>query len=982
MKKCNERNVPTKKRSKKLNFKMKFCFLMASFMLFQLSANSVMSQKKMDFEYENVSLKRVLKEIKSQTGYRFFYNVKEIDDNQKTSIDANGETIHEVMMKLSTKVNFDFKINDNQIVLTRKITTSSLNQEREIKGTVKDQDGQSLPGANVLVKGTSTGTQTDLDGNFSISVPEGNETLVISYIGFKSKEINISSTDFVEVVLEESASQLTETVVVGSRNPNRTATETATPVDVIDMAEIVTQSGKIEINEILNFVAPSFNATKQSGTDGADHIDPISLRGLGPDQTLVLINGKRRHQSSLVNLFGTRARGNTGTDLNAIPTTAIERIEILRDGAAAQYGSDAIAGVINIVLKKKAGVEGFVSYGAYKTDTGADLPDGTPNTDGNRLDLAGDGNTFGEDKGFDGQTIKVGFNYGVALGEKGFANFTTEYLNKQKTLRPGFGFRKGFGEAAIEGFNFMANAGYNLSENTELYAFGGRNYRDTDAFAFTRNVPGNRVVVDIYPDGFTPRITSIIVDNAATVGLRSESSGGWKSDVSYTYGSNNFHYFIKGTLNASLQENSPTDFDAGGHSLSQNVLNLDFSKYYDDVLSGMNLAFGAEYRTENFTIFAGEEGSYGLFDVNGVIQTSGDQVIPVDPITGETRPGGSQGFGGYKPADEKDRSRSNFSIYADSEFDISESFLISAAARFENYSDFGGTLNGKLAMRVKASDNFNIRGSVSTGFRAPSLAQIYYGLTFQAFVDGQLQESLLSDNTSRVTRSFGIPELSEEKSVNASLGFTTTIGNLTATLDGYLINVNDRIVLTGRFPADQIPGVSNAQFFANGVDTQTTGVDLVLAWKKRFDDGSISATLSGNLNSMEIKSINNGSLDQDTFFGPVDRAILIASAPDSKFGLNLGYSKKKFTAGISATRFGGVILKNSPDTEDVYTPKIVTDLTLSHDLGSSLNLAIGANNLFNVYPDQQDDGETGGYWDSVQMGFGGAYFYSRLAFNF
>ncbi|SHI90651.1 TonB-dependent receptor [Pseudozobellia thermophila] len=868
-----------------------------------------------------------------------------------------------------------------------------------VSGTVRDGSGEPLPGVNILEKGTTNGTVTDFDGNYSIDVAAG-AVLVFSYIGFNTQEVNTTGQGTIDVTLSEGV-LLDEVMLVGSRSPKRTSTDTAVPVDVIDIAEVATQSGKLEVNELLQYAAPSFNANKQSGSDGADHITPATLRGLGPDQTLVLINGKRRHQSSLINIFGTKGRGNTGTDLNTIPVAAIKRIEILRDGAAAQYGSDAIAGVINIVLKDKTdGVTGTLSYGAYSTNAQGDFPEGTPNTDGYRLDTDKDGNQIGDDQNFDGGSVKAAINYGIGLGETGYVNFTTEYINKNKTLRPGFDFRRGFGEAAVEGFNLMVNAAYPITDKAEIYAFGGRNYRDTDAYAFTRN-GGERVVTSIYPDGFNPRITSNIIDNSISAGFRTEMDSGWKVDISNTYGKNFFHYFIKGTLNASLEEASPTDFDAGGHSLSQNTVNLDFSKYYDDVLEGMNLAFGAEYRTENFVIFAGEPGSYGTFDENGLLITDpSTQSQPTVLIDGEEvpRPGGSQGFPGYGPSNEVDRSRSNFSLYADGELDISEAFLLSAAARFENYSDFGETLNGKLAARLKASDNINIRGSVSTGFRAPSLAQIYYNLRFTNFIGGDAIDQLLSPNNSPVTASFGIDQLNEEKAVNAGLGFTGTFGNFTTTIDGYYIHIKDRIVLTGNFETDT-PGVSAAQFFVNGVDTETTGLDIILAWKKNIDDGRLSATFTGNLNKMDITDVHNGNLDAETFFGERDKAFLLASAPESKLSLNLNYAKNKFDSGLAFTRFSSIALLDFQMLEptadygsfankvaaatDSYNPKIVTDIVLGYQLSESLKLNIGANNIFNEYPDQQDDWvEGGGYWDAVQMGFGGAYYYARLGFTF
>jgi iron complex outermembrane receptor protein len=873
------------------------------------------------------------------------------------------------------------------VLLLFLLNTAFLFAQKEVKGTVKDKTGTALPGVNVVEKGTNNGVSTDYEGGFTIKVKEG-ATLIFSYVGYSTIEKSASDSNLA-ITLDESGGQvLNDVVVVGSRNTKRTVVNSAVPIDVINVKDVTTQSGKLEINELLQYVAPSFNANKQSGSDGADHVDPASLRGMGPDQTLVLINGKRRHQSSLINLFGTRGRGNTGTDLNAIPAASIKRIEILRDGAAAQYGSDAIAGVINIVTNDNVNeLTGSVTYGVFNTNAKGDFLPGTPNTKGFRLDQDGNGNSYGKDQNFDGGSVKIAANYGTSIGSKGgFVNVTGEFLNKNKTLRPSYDFRKGFGDAEIQGVNLFANLAIPISDKTEFYAFGGSNFRNTDAYAFTRN-DGERVVEAIYPGGYTPRITSKINDNSIAAGIRTETSGGWKLDFSNTLGQNKFQYDIKGTLNASLEENSPTEFDAGGHSLLQNTTNFDISKNYADVMSGFNIAFGTEFRVEQFKIFAGEEGSYTTYDTNGQpITDPTTQSAPIDPVSGEPRPGSSQGFPGYSPANEVNESRTNFSLYTDAELDVTEGFMVSGAVRFENYSDFGSTLNGKLASRLKLSDHINMRGSISTGFRAPSLAQVYYNLRFTNFNASGATEVLLAPNDSPVTRAFGIEKLNEEKAINGSLGFTGTFGDFTATVDGYYIKVKDRIVLTGYFDASSLNlGVSEAQFFANGVDTSTHGLDLVLSWKKTYDFGNIGATLVGNINDMKIDEVKNGDLDADTFFGKREKAFLLASAPDSKFGLNLTYSKNKFDGGLAFTRFSKVVLVDYADEDDVYNPRLVTDLTLGYRINKNLKLSIGSNNLFNVYPTKQDEQgntEAGGYWDAVQMGFSGAYYYARLGFNF
>jgi iron complex outermembrane recepter protein len=798
--------------------------------------------------------------------------------------------------------------------------------------------------------------------------------------------------------------ELKEVTLVGSRSVKRTVVNSAVPIDIINIKDVTTQSGKIEINQLLQYVAPSFNATKQSGSDGSDHVDPASLRGLGPDQTLVLINGKRRHQSSLVNIFGTRGRGNTGTDLNAIPATSIKRIEILRDGAAAQYGSDAIAGVINIVLNDNINeLTGAITYGVNETRAQGDYLSGTANTPGFRLDEKGNGNTIGADKKFDGNSLKAGVNYGVKLGSKGgFANFTGEYFNKEKTLRPGFDFRKGFGEAGIKSANIMVNLSLPVTDKIDFYGFGGFSNRDTDAYAFTRN-SGPRVVESIYPGGYTPRITSNIKDFSGAVGFKMKTTNGWKIDLSNAYGKNIFDYTIKGTINASLESNSPKQFKAGGYSLSQNTTNLDFTRSFKPSgFEGFNIAFGAELRLENYQIMAGEVGSYALYSSAGEVVTNPatqfanlvpnpdyDSSIPVsdDNPLQVPRPSGSQGFPGFSPKNVLSEGRTSKSLYIDTELDVTKDFMLSTALRYENYSDFGSTLNWKFAYRLKLDDHINVRSSFSTGFRAPSLAQIYFNTNFTNFTNAGAIEVLLAQNESVVTKGFGIEKLKEEKSINGSIGFTANFKKFTASIDGYLMNIRDRIVLTDYFDASALNlNVNKAQFFVNGVGTRTTGLDLVLSFKETFNKSKISATIAGNINKLEIVNIQNKNLDQATFFGKREIAFLKASAPESKFGLNLNYSYSKFfDAGVAFTRFSAVTLVDYAGDDNYYGNKIVTDATLGFQLVKQLKLSIGANNLLNIYPDKQNENgntEAGGYYDAVQMGFSGAYYFARLGFNF
>ncbi|MEQ9287308.1 MAG: TonB-dependent receptor [Cyclobacteriaceae bacterium] len=881
----------------------------------------------------------------------------------------------------------------------------SMLAEVSINGTVTDEAGEAVIGATVLIKGTTRGTTTDNAGRYTLKANEG-DMIEVSFIGYETFGFEVvSGQTSYPVVLVENIAELGVIYIVGSRNANRSELDSAVPIDVLDVAELASSTGRVEINQILQYAAPSFNATKQSGSDGADHIDPASLRGLGPDQTLVLVNGKRRHQSSLVNIFGTRGRGNSGTDLNAIPASSIKRIEILRDGASAQYGSDAIAGVINIVLNDQTeGVTGGITYGAYSTGVGAGYEEESGET---LYNVEGKQRLDGKEKSFDGNTIRMDLNYGMEVGDDGgFVNVTTEFLSKERTLRPGFSWRKGYGTAAVDGFSFMVNSVVPINEDLEFYAFGGRNYRNTDANAFSRDSfadGDNRSVPSLYPNGFTPRITSVITDGSATAGFRYQMQNGWKVDFYNNYGKNNFHYLIKGTNNASLGAASPVEFDAGGHSLSMNTTGLDFTKYIDDMASGLNIAYGMEYRTENFQIFSGELASYALYDDQGVAITHPALQTPAQDSNGDQLPGGSQGFPGYSPANEVDKERTNFGLYFDTELNITSDFLIGAALRFEEYSDFGSTFNYKLATRYNAAPGLALRGSVSSGFRAPSLAQIHYNLVFNNIVAGSSVRTLLASNASTVTKAFGISQLTQETATNFGLGFTYQVGGFTATVDGYSIAVDDRIILTDNFDATSLNvGVEAAQFFSNGVDTKTQGVDIVLSYEQEVAIGrDLAVSLIGNINDLTIKKIKSGNLNQFTFFGPFSQAYLRAAAPDHKFGLNLRYSAPKYTVLANLTRFSQVILQDfqwvdSPATNqteanalfatatDVYKAAMTLDLSVSYDLSESLQFTLGATNLLNKYPTPQFDGWTdqGGFNDSVQMGSDGAYFFGRLNFRF
>lgn len=786
-----------------------------------------------------------------------------------------------------------------------------------------------------------------------------------------------------------------EVNIIGTRNKKRTVTNTAVPVDVIDVKQISQSTGQVDVNQLLQFAAPSFNSNKQSGSDGADAVDPATLRGLGPDQTLLLLNGKRYHQSSLVNIFGTRGRGNSGSDLNTIPVGAIKRVEILRDGASAQYGSDAIAGVINVVLNdRNHGFEGSAFYGA------------------NLFKSPGD-NDVVSDRKLDGNTFDFSGNLGTKIGTKGgFGNFTLELINKDYAIRnanpekhdaP----RQRFGDAKSNNVYFFGNIEVPLTDGLTFYSQPGFSYRNTKAYAWTRSADADGNIPEVYPDGFNPIQNTKITDFTFDNGLKFKL-GDWDFDFYNAFGNNRFIYQIDNTINATLGVNSPTSFDAGGHSLSQNVTGISTAKSFD-FLEGFNLALGTEFRYEKFNLIKGQESSYATYDINGNVATADTPIgllvtVPgsgTDPDTNPIRyrPGGSQGFPGYST--ELGKSRNNFAAYVDTELDITKNWMVSLAGRFENYNDFGSTINGKFATRYAITPQFALRGSVSTGFRAPSLVQKYYSLQFTNFQGGNLVTVQLASNDSELAKEAFIPQLKQETSVNGSAGFTFSSGKFTATVDGYYIQVKDRIVLTGTFDKDDnVIGatlvklkVDQAQFFSNAVDTKSRGVDVILTYTTDLGPGRLSTTLAGNYNDMQITDVHTPPQlagKEDVFLSARERAFILASAPKTKINLNLNYKIRKFNANLQLVRFDKVTLigYSGPDDFQTYTPRVTTDFSVGYDFTKSLSWTIGGKNVFNRYSTLQygavSDGntESGGIFDPVQMGFSGRQIFTRVNFKF
>ncbi|MBK8923927.1 MAG: TonB-dependent receptor [Saprospirales bacterium] len=842
------------------------------------------------------------------------------------------------------------------------LTGAGLLAQGLLKGIVTDERGEALAGVTIYERGTSNGAVSLWDGSYAIRYSRQDAVIVFSYTGYALEEVKADGRTEVNVTLREGLI-IEGLEIVGSRSLNRTVTQSPVPVDIIDIRQVTTTQGQLDVNQLLQYAAPSFNANRQTGADGADHTDPATLRGLGPDQTLVLVNGKRRHQSGLINIYGTRGRGNTGTDLNAIPAAAIERIEILRDGASAQYGSDAIAGVINIVLKES--VDEF----SGNINVGAHLAQDNP-----------------ERSAFDGENVQLNGNYGFRIGQGGFINLTTDYWYRGHTNRfdPSL-YRRQFGDAKGANFGTYFNASVPIGPKASVYAFGGLNSRKTDAYAWSRDAGSARNVDALYPNGFDPIIASDITDRSWSAGVRG-ALGEWNTDFNYSFGSNRFHYYGRETVNSSLEERSPTEFDDGGFQLQQQVTTLDFTRFFKSWLSGVNLAYGLEHRTENYQIFAGEEGSWKTYGPVPFITTDGDTVA---------RPGGAQGFPGFAPSNEVNESRTNLAAYFDSELDFSPGFTLGAALRFENYSDFGSTLNGKLAARLRIADGLALRASASTGFRAPSLAQLHFNSIYTDFVSGVAVDKFLAKNNSPITRELGIEPLKEETSVNYGAGITFSRNAFSLTADFYHIEIENRIVLTGDFYNDddqigailQALQVGSARFFANAINTTTNGLDIIASLSGRIgDDQRYALTLAGNWNDMSIDRVNTSRPligKEDSYLSNREKLFILASAPPLKGNLSFDYRARRWGANLRLTYFAALELEDYVGQIDKYDARTTVDLSLSFDFLPNLRWTIGGANLLNTYPTKQDqETEGGGLYDSVQMGFNGTFLFSRLGFRF
>jgi iron complex outermembrane recepter protein len=817
-----------------------------------------------------------------------------------------------------------------------------------VTGKVTSSDGgAAILGATVQLVGTPFGTITKSDGTYSIALRPGAYSLRVRQIGFSSntQAITIVSGQTLtrDVQLERTATNLEAVAVIGQRSEERTVTKSPVPVDVFTAVDLKA-TGRTETAQMIQALAPSVNFPRSAISDGTDAVRPATLRGLGADQVLVLLNGKRRHTTALINVNGTVGRGQSAVDLNAIPASMIDRIEILRDGAAAQYGSDAIAGVINIVLKTNAPTEMSLQSGVTAVGDGR-VWQGSAN--------AGLANSSGS-------YFHTGFEVrDRQLTDRSLADPRVQYFAgdpRELTINR---INNTYGDGQTSDLVGMFSAGTTLGAGVELYAFGGTSRRKATAPGFWRRPNDDRTVRSLYPNGFLPMINSTLWDASTAAGVKGTAAG-WKWDLSQAIGRNSHNFLISNTNNASFGNASKTAYDAGTLIFSQATTNLDLFREVKAGTLPVRLAAGAEWRKDQFQITQGEPGSWQ------------DGKVPVLDATGNptTRlaAAGSQVFPGFRPTDETNASRSNTSLYADVESDLTSKLLVGGAVRYENYTDFGSQATGKITARFAPVQQFAVRGGYSTGFRAPSLQQSWFTATSTNFINGVPFEIRTFPVSSRPAQLLGAKELTPEKSKNLSAGITMQpVPALSITADYYKIDIADRVVLSENLTQTAVrdflaangePGVAGGRFFTNAIDTRTTGVDVVVNYGLNFGRrGILRLTAGASQNQSKItaqKQVTPPALAalNDALFSRVERGRIEKGQPRNNYVFSATHEVSKFTLSARAQRFGEVSTFGTTAANDqTFGAKWITDASVGLALRENLKFTFGADNLFDTYPD-------------------------------
>ncbi|MDN4503903.1 TonB-dependent receptor [Alteromonadaceae bacterium BrNp21-10] len=937
----------------------------------------------------------------------------------------------DIDMQRADKALIEFGQQANQTILFS-FDLAKQYQANELKGTFSAQKGlqQLLQGSGltaVIDQSGQLGITLDNDNNDrSINKLKSNKLLQVAAL-----PLILSSASQTALAQEQAEPRIEKIAVTGSRVAGRSADDLPVPVDILS-AEALANTGQIEVGRMLQAIAPSFNFSSSAISDGTDALRPATLRGLGPDQTLVLINGKRRHQASLIHINTSVGRGTAGTDMNAIPAASIKRIEVLRDGAAAQYGSDAIAGVINIILKDDV-------------------------EDSGRFAL-----NYGEFSEGDGQSTNMDLTKGFALGDSGFLNATINYRDRGNTNRAGLHGSCQFpgcttladgtllagdppeltaprntfriGDADSSQLALTINTDFQLGAG-ELYGFITYSNRENQSAAFFRhnaNTDGNAPLQDgdaTIPAGFLPKINSQIDDISYNFGYKTDFNNGATLDLSYTYGENAIDYTTSDSINSSyanelryarglgaseIRNTIPTSAYAYGLELSLQTINLDYTQSFDII----SLAMGSEIRTDEYRIIAGDEYAYKDYDsVNGINLYTGMS----GGVGSENAAGGIQGFPGIGPASSVDESRDVISFYIDAEAELTQDFILSAAIRYDDYDGFGDTSNLKLAANWSVTESLSLRSAISTGFRAPSMQQLYFNNVSTQFVvngEGNLvaEEVGTFRNDSTLAQAIGIPELKEEESTNWSIGAVfNAFDNVNVTVDYYAIDIDDRIVISNRLgkgisatldSALVAAGAGAGQFFLNGANTETSGVDIVATYNTDIAGGDLDLTLAANFTDTEVVSlftpVGSGleTLSTDVVFSAQDVSIIEEWQPESRISLSGLYKLDSWSMTLAFNRYGEYTVTDG-DTQ-TYGAEVLTDLRVSYQVSDNFSVNFGANNLFDVMPDKNAVGNSrnGTIVDdagnvivsspgvftysrrSAPFGFNGAYYYAGAEFKF
>ncbi|MBO9881627.1 TonB-dependent receptor [Xanthomonas sp. D-109] len=771
---------------------------------------------------------------------------------------------------------------------------------------------------------------------------------------------------------QQAPTTLDNVIVTGTRIADRTVAESQSPIDII-APEALQATGASDLASALGKLLPSLNFPRPAINDGNDALRPATLRGLSPDAVLVLLDGKRYHTTSLVNYNPSVGRGSAPADLNSIPMSAIARIEVLRDGASAQYGSDAIAGVINIVLKHGAKPgSNSVSVSGGIMDKG----DGAQNGIDGSYGLAFGGAPGGEAPGW----VRVSWNYLNAMNTNRAEN-TDKATTLAGAANPSGVPYERYGDPALKTYQGLVNFGYALTPHVDLYGYANFSRREVLSNGYYRAWDNSdRNVQAVYPNGFLPQIYNPSNDRAAVLGVKGSTDNGWTWDVSADYGKNDVTFDLRNTINTNLYWStgaSPTRFNAGSFRNEQNALNADFSKSLDWGLAyPVNLAFGAEYRQDKYAVVAGSPTSI-YFDPNAI-----------NPETGAPYPGGSQVFPGLAPSVAGQFQRHSKAVYADLEADLSERLSGGVAARYEDYSDAGTTRSGKLSARYQLNDAFAVRGTISNGFRAPSLAQQNYASVVTLPVDGVLSQIGTYRTSDPVAIALGAKPLAPEKSTNYSIGAVWQPGGgFNSTLDLYQIRIWDQILYSDQISlAVPIGQVSAAQFFVNGATTRTRGVDWVSNYLLDLDRaGALNLSFSANYNKIEILEIS------DPNFGRASQGLLTDATPRTKYVLSGDWTLAGWTLHGDATRYGAITRRGDDadgSQDQAFAARWLLNLSTSY-AWRDLTFTVGADNVTNQYPTRTalnniyDDRPNGLQYSPLSpFGFNGRYWYGRVSYRF